>query len=507
MRSSVAVCVPLSDLCPPDDDTGRRGRRRLLSDLDLIALGGDDDDDDDDEEEAEYEPVDDDARTEEGGSSTEGEKSESDEESTASTQKHIDAGGQVRSSTSTPGSSLLPHFASDWRSSLFPACLMDREVGFRDSRRRHLPVPHFLLPRKREPVSHVRAKVFCGTYDSEGSVFLSAAQDCQVRLFDTRSGAFHLIRSVFAQDVGWAVLDTAISPSGRQFAYSSWSPAVRLCNLHTDSPVQHELLSLDSGNRNIGLFSVRFSPNGTEVISGASDYCLYVYDLDSRRQVLKVKAQEGDVNAVAYADASCNLLLSGGDDGLVKVWDRRQLVERRPKAVGVFAGHFDGITFIDAHGDGRHLLSNSKDQTIKVWDVRRFSSRAGVSEARAVSMKGFWDYRWQPVPRRVAASRDRMPGDTSVVTLRGHTVRQTLIRARFSPAHSTGQRFVYSGCASGSVFIFDLLTGNVVSQLRAHTQTCRDVSWHPFFPQLVSSSVSAPSCLTLIELTCSLVCV
>ena len=35
-----------------------------------------------------------------------------------------------------------------------------------------------------------------------------------------------------------------------------------------------------------------------------------------------------------------------GDDGLIKIWDRRSLKESNPHPVGVFAGHVDGITFI-----------------------------------------------------------------------------------------------------------------------------------------------------------------
>lgn len=46
------------------------------------------------------------------------------------------------------------------------------------------------------------------------------------------------------------------------------------------------------------------------------------------------------------------------------------------------------------------------------------------------------------------------PHDVSVQAFRGHSVLQTLIRAYFSPAHSTGQRYVYTGSADGSVRIY-----------------------------------------------------
>ncbi len=62
--------------------------------------------------------------------------------------------------------------------------------------------------------------------------------------------------------------------------------------------------------------------------------------------ILQIDAHEDDVNAVAFADSSSQLLFSGSDDALCKVWDRRTLREDRPQPVGHLAGHRDGITFI-----------------------------------------------------------------------------------------------------------------------------------------------------------------
>lgn len=62
--------------------------------------------------------------------------------------------------------------------------------------------------------------------------------------------------------------------------------------------------------------------------------------------VFQIDAHEDDVNAVAFADSSSQLLFSGSDDALCKVWDRRTLREDRPQPVGQLAGHRDGITFI-----------------------------------------------------------------------------------------------------------------------------------------------------------------
>jgi WD repeat-containing protein 23 len=52
------------------------------------------------------------------------------------------------------------------------------------------------------------------------------------------------------------------------------------------------------------------------------------------------------VNAVRFIDNSNSLIVSGSDDNLISVWDRRALNESQPKPVGIFAGHTNGITFL-----------------------------------------------------------------------------------------------------------------------------------------------------------------
>ena len=37
------------------------------------------------------------------------------------------------------------------------------------------------------------------------------------------------------------------------------------------------------------------------------------------------------------------------------------------------------------------------------------------------------------------------------MTYRGHSVLQTLLRCHFSPEFTTGQRYIYTGCAAGRV--------------------------------------------------------
>lgn len=45
------------------------------------------------------------------------------------------------------------------------------------------------------------------------------------------------------------------------------------------------------------------------------------------------------------------------------------------------------------------------------------------------------------------------PHDVSVMRYRGHSVLQTLIRCNFSPAATTGQRYVYTGSTDGKIHV------------------------------------------------------
>lgn len=60
----------------------------------------------------------------------------------------------------------------------------------------------------------------------------------------------------------------------------------------------------------------------------------------------RIPAHRDDVNCVAFADQSSQILYSGSDDGVIKVWDRRNLSEQNPRPCGLFVGHKHGITYV-----------------------------------------------------------------------------------------------------------------------------------------------------------------
>ncbi|KAH0535208.1 DDB1- and CUL4-associated factor 11 isoform X1 [Cotesia glomerata] len=367
--------------------------------------------------------------------------------------------------------------------------IQKREIGPTFNAGQKCRINNHFLPNRMIPVAKYKSRAFCGSYSSDGKLLVTASQDNLLRIYNTQDGEFHEYKKIFAQNVSWSILDTAFSPDGNYIAYSSWSDALYLCSIYGDSTIQEALPLAPSDLGRFCVFSLVFSCDGKEILGAANDGCLYCYDRECHQPAIKIKGHTDDVNAVAFADNTSQILYSGGDDGLCKVWDRRTLNEANPHPVGVLAGHMDGITFIDPRGDGRYLLTNSKDQSIKLWDVRAFSSKEAEVNTRKAVANQDWDYRWHThVPKQLYTSTSLLEGDTSIMTYRGHMVVQTLIRCHFSPAATTGQRYIYTGCGHGRIVIYDLLTGNIVRTLEGHEGCVRDVSWHPYHQEIISAS-------------------
>ncbi|XP_031525038.1 DDB1- and CUL4-associated factor 11 isoform X5 [Papio anubis] len=207
-------------------------------------------------------------------------------------------------------------------------------------------ISHF-LPNDLGFTDSYSQKAFCGIYSKDGQIFMSACQDQTIRLYDCRYGRFRKFKSIKARDVGWSVLDVAFTPDGNHFLYSSWSDYIHICNIYGEGDT-HTALDLRPDERRFAVFSIAVSSDGREVLGGANDGCLYVFDREQNRRTLQIESHEDDVNAVAFADISSQILFSGGDDAICKVWDRRTMREDDPKPVGALAGHQDGITFIDS---------------------------------------------------------------------------------------------------------------------------------------------------------------
>lgn len=386
---------------------------------------------------------------------------------------------------------------------------------------------HMIPSSEADMIIHYNSRAYSGQFSDDGNFYFSCAQDFKVRMYDTSNPYNWKYYKTVVYPVGqWTITDASLSPDNKFLAYSSINSVV--CLAPTDPNETGEPWLLDfsdmSGRRrarggfapysHFGIWSLRFSGDGREIVAGTSDHSVYVYDIATRKSILRIPGHSDDVNAVCFGDQnSPHILYSGSDDTLIKVWDRRSMGDSRE--AGVFVGHTEGLTYVDSKGDGRYVLSNGKDQTMKLWDLRKMMSTEQASKLEPESWRNGFDYRFMSFSEEDYRPH---PNDCSLVTFRGHSVLKTLIRCHFSPPGSTDSRYVYSGSECGSVHVYNLdatlaakidvnaathhsrprnFDGNINEWLweddarNNHQQwkTCvRDVSWHPHAPVVAATS-------------------
>lgn len=94
----------------------------------------------------------------------------------------------------------------------------------------------------------------------------------------------------------------------------------------------------------------------------AADRQVIMWDFSTGEVRAKWEAHAVSVTVVSAAEDG-KLILTGGDDGRVKVWDAtgKLLVELK--------GHEGGVRSVAMKADGRWAVSASTDGTVKLWDV------------------------------------------------------------------------------------------------------------------------------------------
>jgi len=269
--------------------------------------------------------------------------------------------------------------------------MLDREMGVENrGRARALTslTSQTLIPTsKADLIVNLNARCYSGQFSEDGSFFFACGQDFKVRMYDTSNPYdWKYYKTVHYYGGQWTITDATLSPDNRNLAYSSIRSQVCLANTEQGDDSEPHLLDfsdMGSGGHgygggggwgrsrgHFGIWSLRFSGDGGEIVAGTSDQSVYVYDLETRRSILRIPGHTDDVNAVCFGDKmSPHILYSGSDDTTLKVWDRRSLASMRP--AGMFLGHTEGLTYIDSKGDGRYVISNAKDQTCKLWDLRK----------------------------------------------------------------------------------------------------------------------------------------
>ncbi|XP_017783516.1 PREDICTED: glutamate-rich WD repeat-containing protein 1 [Nicrophorus vespilloides] len=117
---------------------------------------------------------------------------------------------------------------------------------------------------------------------------------------------------------------------------------------------------------------IQWSPNEVNVMATCSvDRSIRVWDTRAAPSkacmITCENSHEGDVNVINW-NRNEPFILSGGDDGCLKIWDLRQLQQNSP--VAIFKHHKAPVTSVEWHPtDSTVFASSGEDNQIAQWDL------------------------------------------------------------------------------------------------------------------------------------------
>jgi WD40 repeat protein len=160
--------------------------------------------------------------------------------------------------------------------------------------------------------------------------------------------------------------DLAISPDGNQLvtASNSKNKAILLWDLKNRGS---EPETVSAGNVGVVL-SVKFSPDGSILASGSTDFKIRLWNLkDLSASPMILEGHEEAVKAVAFSPDGSKLA-SGSDDKTIRLWD---LTSKDPNAAcELLDGHENLVNAVAFSPDGSLLASADDDKTIMLWDLK-----------------------------------------------------------------------------------------------------------------------------------------
>jgi len=270
-------------------------------------------------------------------------------------------------------------------------------------------------------------------------------------------------------------------PSGNWLASAGMERLIYLWNVYGEC----ENVSIMSGHQG-PILQLAFAEDGKTIFTASTDKTIGVFDTMTGERIKRMKGHTGMVNSVAVARDDRPLVVSGGDDCFVRVWDRRQ---RQP--VHNLNSDFQ-VTAVSFNNDAQQVISAGIDNHIKIWDLRKVELETTVKghtdTVTGMSLSPDGNFVLTNAMDQTARIWDIRPfclGERCVKVFKGHShnFEKNLLHCAWSPDGS----MVSAGSSDRNVYVWDVASRKLVYKLPGHLGSVNDVDFHSVEPIILSA--------------------
>ncbi len=199
--------------------------------------------------------------------------------------------------------------------------------------------------------------VWDGGFLADDSLIYTVGTDQvgSVRLWDVTTG--NVVRSF---DILNGCMEANVSPDGATLAAAC-------LDVPSTSECRHRRRARQIAHRRLRKSKVRFSPDGTQILTAGLGSVATLWDLATAAQIrtfVPTDTELADTMAVDFAPDG-DRVVTGGMDGVVRLWDLAS-----GELIREYCDHTDWAWGVEVSPDGRYLVSTSIDSGgARLWDL------------------------------------------------------------------------------------------------------------------------------------------
>lgn len=247
------------------------------------------------------------------------------------------------------------------------------------------------------PVSPHSRIVYTVASSTRDNLVASGSDDKSIRLWRRiytkypASASQEDMRCIAELKLRSCINSLAFHPSKDMLAAALDSGWIELYDLNTG-----KMMGALEGQSTSEVWTVCFSPDGNNILSGSLDRAIRVWNVNERECKWALRGHDEWVNGIAVSSDG-STICSGSGDKTVRIWDTKTMGCRV-----VLRGHEDFVRSVCVTGDNKTVVSASDDCSLRVWDIQKGAHQRTIKAHN----KGIYCVSSSKAGKVVSSSRD-----------------------------------------------------------------------------------------------------